>query len=67
MAIIKETIGNLTRRYSDSNFLIKKVGTEELYAEAYDVQSFEYEETDIPMEIPEDTNDLMSFDDLNYN
>lgn len=61
MAIIKETIGNLTKIYSDSNFLIKKVGTEELYAEAYDVQNFEYEETDIPIEIPEDTNDLMNF------
>ena len=33
--------------YSDSNFMIKKIGTDEIYLEAYDVINFEYEETDI--------------------
>lgn len=37
----------LYRTYSDSNFMIKKVGTEEIYEEAIDVEnaSYEYEET----------------------
>ena len=56
----------LFKTFSDSNLLIKKVETGELYQVAYDVQYFEYEETDIPMEISENTNDLMSFNNLNY-
>lgn len=53
MAIIKEfyrtrTDGvNLYRTYSDENFKIKKVGTDEVYDEAVDVENapYEYEET----------------------
>lgn len=56
----------LFKTFSDSNLLIKKVETGEHYQVAYDVQYFEYEETDIPMEIPENTNNLMNFDNLNY-
>lgn len=38
----------LYRTYSDGNYLIKKVGTEETYSEAIDVDSsnFEYVETE---------------------
>lgn len=38
----------LYRTYSDENKYIKKVGTEEIYSEAIDVEgaTFEYEETD---------------------
>ncbi len=37
----------LRRTYSDQGFMIKKVGTEEIYAEAVDVLNnpFTYEET----------------------
>ena len=53
MAIIKEfyitrTDGvNLYRTYSDENFKIKKVDTDEVYDEAIDVETsnYEYEET----------------------
>ena len=39
---------NLYRTYSDINHYIQKVGTEEVYAEAIDVENapFEYTETD---------------------
>lgn len=30
---------------SDKGFMIRKVGTNEIYSEAYDVLNFEYEET----------------------
>ena len=38
---------NLYKTYSDSNLYIQKVGTDEIYAEAVDVESsnFEYVET----------------------
>jgi hypothetical protein len=45
--IIKDTINGFIHTYSDSNLMIKKVGTEEVYSEAYDILEFEYEETDI--------------------
>lgn len=53
MAIVKEfyktrTDGvNLYRTYSDENYKIKKVGTDEVYDEAVDVETsnYEYEET----------------------
>ena len=53
MAIIKEFYKTredgvkLYRTYSDENYMIKKVGTEEIYDEAIDVESatYEYEET----------------------
>lgn len=40
---------NLYRTYSDSGVMIKKVGTDETYGEAIDVENsgFQYEETDI--------------------
>ena len=43
---------NLYRTYSDCNFMIKKIGTEEIYSEAIDVETarYEYEETDIKLE-----------------
>ena len=36
------------KHYSDSNYKIKKVGTNEIYVEAYDVldSNYTYEETD---------------------
>ena len=48
----------LFRSYSDQNLYIKKAGTEEVYAEAIDVESatFEYVETDIIIEIVEEEN-----------
>lgn len=41
---------NLFKTYSDADLMIKKVGTDEVYSEAVDVEGapFEYEETDIP-------------------
>jgi hypothetical protein len=44
---------NLYRTYSDDNFKIIKVGTEEIYDEAIDVEdsSYTYEETTTPIEI----------------
>lgn len=43
---------NLYRSYSDKDKYIKKVGTEELYSEAIDIDGapYVYEETDIPIE-----------------
>lgn len=42
----------LYRNYSDQNVYIKKIGTEEFYIDAIDVENstFQYEETDIPIE-----------------
>ena len=42
------TTVNLYRTYSDQNLMIQKVGTDEIYSEAIDVESanFEYVETD---------------------
>lgn len=53
MAIVKEFYKtredgvNLFRTFSDENYMIKKIGTEEIYDEAIDVEnaSYEYEET----------------------
>lgn len=58
MAIIKEFYRtrndgvNLYITYSDSNYMIQKVGTDEVYEEAIDVETsnYEYEETDEPVE-----------------
>jgi hypothetical protein len=43
---------NLYRTYSDANFKIQKVGTNEVYDEAIDVQNapYTYEETTEPIE-----------------
>lgn len=58
MAIVKEFYKErndgvkLYRSYSDSNYMIKKVGTDETYEEAIDIEgaSYEYEETTEPIE-----------------
>ena len=43
---------NLYRTFSDADMMIRKVGTEEMYSEAIDVENsgFEYVETDIPID-----------------
>lgn len=43
---------NLYKHYSDQSLMIRKVGTEEIYSEAIDVESapYSYEETDMPIE-----------------
>lgn len=48
----------LYKTYSDDYYKIKKIGTEEIYNEAIDVEnaSYEYQETTIPIEI--DINEL---------
>lgn len=58
MAIIKEFYRtredgvNLYKTYSDKGYMIKKVGTDEIYEEAIDVEdtSYKYEETTEPVE-----------------
>lgn len=39
---------NLYKTYSDANVYIKKIGTEEIYTEAIDIENagYDYEETD---------------------
>lgn len=62
MAIVREYYRTrndgvkLYRTYSDENYMIQKVGTEEMYEEAIDVEdaAFEYEETD---ELIEESNE----------
>ena len=46
---------NLYRTYSDEQFKIHKIGTEEYYSEAIDVENapFEYEETTEKIEVEE--------------
>ena len=46
----------LTRTYSDT-YLIRKVGTDEIYDAAIDVLNFQYEETDIPLDTQPPTED----------
>ena len=53
--IVQETIEdntNLVKTYSNEGFMIRKIGTDELYSEAIDPKKFnrQYEETDIPIE-----------------
>lgn len=58
MAIVKEFYStrndgvNLYRTYSDENYKIKKVGTNEIYDEAIDIETatYEYEETNLKIE-----------------
>lgn len=51
---------NLYRTYSDVNLFIRKLGTDEIYSEAVDVENsgFEYEETDVEIETPEDPEEI---------
>ena len=48
---------NLYRSCSDKGVQIRKVGTDEIYDEAVDVENsgFEYVETDIPIETEQET------------
>lgn len=45
----------LYKTYSDANLYIRKIGTDEVYSEAIDVESapYEYEETDKLIEMEE--------------
>lgn len=47
---------NLYRTYSDEEYMIRKIGTEEVYDEAIDVENapYEYEETDVKIEVEDD-------------
>ena len=45
---------NLFRTYSDANKYIKKVGTNEEYSEAIDIESAGYEYIEMDKEIEED-------------
>lgn len=47
---------NLYRSYSDHGVQIRKVGTDEIYDEAVDIEGvlYVYEETDIPIEVAEE-------------
>lgn len=53
---------NLFRTFSDSGMQIRKVGTDELYSEAIDVEyaPFTYTETDIPIDTPKEEDDAIS-------
>lgn len=46
---------NLYRTYSDEDYKIKKVGTDEIYDEAIDIETsnYEYEETTEKVEVEE--------------
>lgn len=46
---------NLYKTYSDENYMIRKIGTDEIYEEAIDIEgaNFEYEETDEKIEVDE--------------
>lgn len=61
--ITREDGVNLYRTYSDANFKIHKVDTNEIYDEAIDVENapYTYEETDELIEIPteEDLNNVI--------
>ena len=54
--IIKEQINGITHTFSN-NKMIRKVGTEEIYCDAFDVLEFEYEETEINIKTTELTED----------
>lgn len=52
MPIVETYERDLVCRRSDSGFMIHKVGTDEYYEEAWDLQTspYVYEETNIPIE-----------------
>ena len=47
---------NLYRNFSDKGMQIRKVGTDEIYDEAIDIENapYKYEETNIPIEVSEE-------------
>ena len=59
MIVIEDYNENLKRTYSDSGFYIHKLGTSEKYVDAIDLKTatFEYEETDEPIEEQTDGQD----------
>lgn len=56
MPIVETYERDLVCRRSDSGFMIHKVGTDEYYEEAWDLQTspYVYEETDIPIDQPDE-------------
>lgn len=54
--ITREDGVNLYRTYSDEGYYIRKVGTDEVYSEAIDIEdaSYEYEETSEKIEVVEE-------------
>lgn len=59
MAIQTEMVGSRIRHYSDLNMHILQVETGILYEDAVDKMPcrYTYEETDVPIEPPEEAND----------
>ena len=60
--IIKETVtidGRVFTHTHSDTCKIRKIGTDEIYTDAMDVLDYQYEETDMPLEIPEATEDDM--------
>ena len=57
--IIVEPFGRRERRYSDKNVMIRQIETGNLYIDAVDRKPcrYTYEETDIPIETPENPED----------
>ena len=51
---------NLYKTYSDKELKIQKVGTDEIYSSAIDVEDalFEYVETDLPIEKREEVDEI---------
>ena len=47
---------NLYRTFSDQNLIIRKIGTQEEYIDAIDIENtkYSYEETEIPIPTPEE-------------
>lgn len=66
MAIVKEFYKtrkdgiNLYKSYSNEGYMIHKIGTEETYSEAIDVENapFEYEETTEKIEVVEELSNI---------
>lgn len=65
--IIKEIVqvldSTIYRNYSDKNVYIKNLETGLLYSDVNSTIDYEYEETDVPVEIPEN-NDQVNIDNL---
>ena len=62
--VVKENIKinnkDFVKHYSDENYYIRKIGTEEIYGEAIDLpeMGYEYEETDEKIEDEEELPEL---------
>ena len=64
MSIVETYERDLVCRRSDSGFMIHKVGTDEYYEEAWDLQTspYVYEETDIPINSEENPGETGEID-----